>query len=117
VGAWSGTWVDLAGNNRQERPVSIEVKMGEDPHARWRSDTRELLDGTFIGANPGVRAQIGDVSLKDDVLSFSFLMDDVKVNCQLFLNAEGEYKGDCVGPATNFKRTVTLAPPEQSAEQ
>jgi hypothetical protein len=91
--------------------------MSADPHWRWRSDKRELLDGTFIGANPGVRAQIGDVGLEIDVLSFSFLMGDDKVSCRLSLNAEGAYKGDCTAAAINFKRSVTLSPPEQSPEQ
>ncbi len=117
VGTWSGTWANRGGNNPRERPVTIEVKKTADPHWRWRSGEQELLDGTFVGAGgTTVRAQISDVSLDDASLSFSFRTGDLKVNCRLVLNSDGDYEGDCVGEGGFGGKHLLLSPPKESTE-
>jgi hypothetical protein len=112
LGTWNGFGVALSGNNTNRQPASLVVRKGPDPHVLWRGGTGELITAVFQVQNQNNQREIGNITLADGRLTFSFSDPNQgsTQTCTLLLQPkEGAYVGDCLN------RRVTLTPPAPAA--
>ncbi len=108
-GTWSHTLTRPNGNTQT---FSIEVTRTPDPHWRWRPSRGELLRAVMV--MPQGRTPLSDIRLDGETLSFAFTFQGGKMSCDLSLQPDGQYQGECDGdqwPVT----PVTWTPPTDSS--
>ena len=102
----TGTWAgDIVGPGGELLAVEFRVEQAEDGLAIT------LLPPPDVGAPDEV--PVTDIRLEDDLLYFTF-SPGTDVDCELALQDDGSYTGDCTDE-TGESGQVTMYPPESDA--
>ena len=104
-GKWAITVIQPNGNTVN---ITLEVKRVPDPHVRWRIGTPELV--TYSAMRGQNLLPLRDVRLEGE--KFSFLAQGPVNKCDLNLQKDGSYAGECVGE-NGQQRAITMRPPEK----
>ena len=99
AGTWEG---DIVGPGGEFLAVEFQVEHGAE------GLTIDLIPPPDVGAPESI--PLTDIRLEDDVLYFMF-SPGVDVDCELALQDDGSYSGDCTDPDGESGQ-VTMYPPK-----